>query len=48
MKMTWQDFCDQNQLIFEDLERQTGRLFEDIAADHYKAYEISIEDRDND
>jgi hypothetical protein len=48
MTLSFTDFCSQNEILFEDLARETGRLFVDIADEHYQSYLVSIEDRDND
>jgi hypothetical protein len=48
MTLSFTDFCSQNEIWFEDLCRETGRLFVDIADEHYQEYLWSIEGRDND
>jgi hypothetical protein len=47
MTLSFTDSCSQNEILFEDLCRETGRLFVDIADEHYQEYLVSIEDRDN-
>jgi hypothetical protein len=48
MTLPPKDFASQSEILFEDLARETGRLFADIAGEHYQSYLVSIEDRDND
>ena len=48
MTLSFTDFCSQNEMLLEDLCRETGRLFVDIADENYQSYLVSIEDRDND
>jgi hypothetical protein len=48
MTLSFTDFCSQNEIWFENLCKETGRLFVDIADEHYQSYLVSIEDRGND
>jgi hypothetical protein len=48
MPLSFTDFCSQSEILFEDLARETGRLFVVIASEHYKSYLESIRDRDYD
>ena len=47
MTLSFTGFCSQHEILFEDLARETGRLFAEIADEHYQSYLESIEDRDN-
>jgi hypothetical protein len=42
------DFSSKHEIYFEDIARETGRFFVDIAKEHYDDYLVSIEERDND
>jgi hypothetical protein len=46
--LSFTDFCSENEILFEDLCRETGRLFVGITDEHYQEYLWSIEGRDND
>jgi hypothetical protein len=48
MTLSPEDFASQNEILFDEICRETGRLFVDIADEHYQSYLESIEDRDND
>ena len=44
--LSFVDYQEENATLFEDLARETGRMFSDIANEHYESYLESIEDRD--
>ena len=46
MTLSFVDYQEENTTLFEDLARETGRMFSDIANEHYESYLQSIEDRD--
>ena len=48
IRLSEDDFSSKHEIYFCDLCRETGRLFVDIADEHYQSYLESIEDRDND
>ena len=47
MTLSREDHKEENATLFEDLARETGRLFSDIANEYYESYLESIEDRDS-
>jgi nitrate reductase NapAB chaperone NapD len=48
MILSFTDFCSQSEILFEDLARETGRLFVVIASEHYESYLESYRDINND
>ena len=47
MTLSFVDYQESMEILFEDLARETGRMFSDIANEHYESYLESIEDRDS-
>jgi hypothetical protein len=48
MPVSESEFYQQNQLMIEDIAKDTGRLEAGITQELYSIYLVSIEDRDND
>ena len=46
MTLSFVDYQELMEILFEDSARETGRMFFDIANEHYESYLESIEDRD--
>ena len=41
------EFAGDNKLFLEDKVRETGRLFKDVACEHYQIYLESVRDVNN-
>jgi hypothetical protein len=48
MPVSESEFYQQNQLMIEDIAKETGKLEAGITQEFYQIYLTSIEDRDND
>ena len=42
--ITFQDFLEQNEILFLELSYDTGKTLDDVASEHYQEYLITFED----
>ncbi len=42
--ITFQNFLEQNEILFLDLSRDAGKTLDDVANEHYQEYLITFED----
>jgi hypothetical protein len=42
--ITYQDFLEQNEILFLELAYDTGETLDDVASEHYQEYLITFED----
>jgi len=46
--ITFQNFVEQNEILFLDLSREAGKTLDDVASEHYQEYLITYEDAHSD
>ena len=42
--ITYQNFLEQNEILFLELPHETGKTLDDVASEHYQEYLITYED----
>ena len=42
--ITFQNFLEQNEILFLELSHDTGKTLDDVASEHYQEYLITFED----
>ena len=42
--ITYQNFLEQNEILFLELSHDTGKTLDDVASEHYQEYLITYED----
>jgi hypothetical protein len=42
--ITYQNFLEQNEILFLDLSHETGKTLDDVASENYQEYLITYED----